>query len=552
MKKAAKKLFAVLLALAMLSTLAVPVFAADPPTADLSGHTFEVYQIFKGTVAAKAGESGLRLSNAEWGDGIVNNQTYSFVHDLADYEHFISRPFTENMTAAEVVAAMENWAENDSQNALNFARRAYFYTNKGAANRHGNQNGTSITFSEDGYYLIVDTTSTHNNDQARNFSNLILAKAGTSIAVTPKVVKPTVTKLVQTNTDLTAPEYGTSASHAINEPFYFKLTAALPASDAYKYYRKYEVRFNDNCSNGITLDDLNTNLTVQIKCGTKTATLTAGTDYTLTHTTTPAGFTLFIQLINEFQFKSTTSGITVADLETSGAEIEVTYKAHLNESADVITYPAAGTTANVTNKNSVTLHYSNSPNEEPRDETDFNNVHGTTTAAAAYVATFGVNNTKYADNLPADGGAALAGAEFKLYNNPTCDATNEVKLYKSGDYYYPVGTSGNNAANCMVSAADGAFNIKGLSAGTYYLIETKAPGGYNTCEPIEITIKATFANGTVDLTGSDHMINKIVDFSGVVLPSTGGMGTTIFYVVGGLLMVGAAVLLVTKKRMQKN
>ena len=533
----------------MLSTLAVPVFAADPPTADLSGHTFEVYQIFKGTVAAKAGENGLRLSNAEWGDGIVNNQTYSFVHDLADYEHFISRPFTENMTAAEVVAAMEkgDWFDN-STNAIGFARRAYFYTNKGAANRHGNQNGTSITFSEDGYYLIVDTTSTHNNDQSRNFSNLILAKANTSIEVTPKVVKPTVTKLVQTNTDLAAPEYGTSASHAINEPFYFKLTATLPASDAYKYYRAYRVQFNDTHTAGITLDDFDTNLTVQIKCGTKTATLTAGTDYTLTPTTTPAGFTLFIQLINEFQFKSTTSGIIVADLEARGAEIEVTYKAHLNESADVITYPAAGTTANVTNSNSVTLHYSNSPNNEDPLDT----VHGTTTAAA-YVATFGVNNTKYADNLPADGGTPLAGAEFKLYNNATCDATNEVKLYKSGEYYYPVGTSGNNAANCMVSAADGAFNIKGLSAGIYYLKETKTPDGYNTCENIQITIAAdTTTAGTANLTGSSNMTNKIVNYSGVVLPSTGGMGTTLFYVVGGLLMVGAAVLLVTKKRMQKN
>jgi len=545
MKKAAKKLFAVLLALAMLSTLAVPVFAADPPAADLSGHTFDVYQIFKGTVAAKAGENGLRLSNAEWGDGIV--QSY-FVPDIAQYTLFENNPFTTfnaTTTAAEVVAAMENWAENDSQNALNFARRAYFCINKGTANRHGNQNGTSITFTEDGYYLIVDTTSTNNSDQARNFSNLILAKAGTSIDIIPKVVKPTVTKLVQTNTDLAAPEYGTSASHAINEPFYFKLTATLPASTAYKYYRAYRVQFNDTHTAGITLDDFDTNLTVQIKCGTKTAPLTAGTDYTLTPTTTPAGFTLFIQLINEFQFKSTTSGITVADLEASGAEIEVTYKAHLNESADVITYPAAGTTANVTNSNSVTLHYSNSPN----DESPFDNVHGTTTPSAAYVASYKVENIKYKDEATA--GHELKDAGFTLYkdkNDPSTAIT--LKKDSTGKYYYP--NKDANAQTEIFSADDGTFHIKGLDAGTYWLKETTTPAGYNTCEPIEITITATLSNDTVDLAGSSGMINKIVDYSGVVLPSTGGMGTTIFYVVGGLLMVGAAVLLVTKKRMQKN
>lgn len=109
----------------------------------------------------------------------------------------------------------------------------------------------------------------------------------------------------------------------------------------------------------------------------------------------------------------------------------------------------------------------------------------------------------------------------------------------------------------MKSAADGKFNIKGLDAGIYYLKETSTPTGYNTCEPVEIKIVASHSRnanelGHVDLDQSKNLNNKIINLSGTVLPSTGGIGTTIFYVVGGGLMVAAAVLLITKKRMENR
>ena len=143
----------------------------------------------------------------------------------------------------------------------------------------------------------------------------------------------------------------------------------------------------------------------------------------------------------------------------------------------------------------------------------------------------------------------------------TCAENEEIYLKSAaplgGNNEYLIADSTTTTGVDLVTPSDGLININGLDAGTYYLKEIKAPDGYNTLtEPVTLTIAAEHTEtsikvglGTVD---SGTMTKIVINNSGVVLPSTGGMGTTIFYVVGGLLMVGAAVLLVTKKRMQKN
>ena len=213
---------------------------------------------------------------------------------------------------------------------------------------------------------------------------------------------------------------------------------------------------------------------------------------------------------------------------------------HLNENAEVTT--ASGTTSN---KNTVYLEYSNNPNADGSGST------GKTPDETVYVFTYQITNTKYKDGVKDEN--VLKGAEFKLYKNKEC--TDEVKLVLKNGTYYPASASENGVT--MVSGDDGKFNIKGLDAGTYYLKETKAPDGYNTCDTIVININASHKEdaakvGQVDLTGSQNMGNAIVDKSGTTLPSTGGMGTTVFYVVGGGLMAVAVVLLVTKKRMENK
>ena len=221
----------------------------------------------------------------------------------------------------------------------------------------------------------------------------------------------------------------------------------------------------------------------------------------------------------------------------NGATITVTYTAHLNEKAYVNT---AGGASNTENKNSVYLIYSNNP----RSSAFFDR----TPESAVCVYTYQLNNTKYHDDDTQ--GNELEGAGFKLYSDADCK--NEVELYQDGEFYYPIKNATGKEAVEMKSAANGQFNVKGLDAGTYYLKETTPPKDYNACADKKIVISATHDVNHVSLSGnlSTTIINKKA--GGITLPSTGGIGTTIFYVVGGGLMVAAIVLLVTKKRMENK
>ena len=225
----------------------------------------------------------------------------------------------------------------------------------------------------------------------------------------------------------------------------------------------------------------------------------------------------------------------------NGATITVTYTAHLNENAAV--------NGSAENKNSVRLQYSNNPRP---DGEYWGYTPNYTPESEVYVYTYQLNNTKYRDDdIP---GNELAGAGFRLYSD--ADYKNEVKLYQDGEFYYPIkdATDKYKEAVEMKSAANGQFNVKGLDAGTYYLKETTTPADFTPCSVIPpVTITANHNGNRVELDSSKlstTIINKKA--GGITLPSTGGIGTTLFYVVGGGLMVAAIVLLVTKKRMENK
>lgn len=362
----------------------------------------------------------------------------------------------------------------------------------------------------------------------------MVTHANWNVPITPKAEKPSVKKEVFDNFDnqdgTSTGVFGSSADHAINEKFQFKLTATLPASTdhAYDYYDTYAVCFKDTLSEGITYDKLDS---VVINSNGHTYDITNDTSKYTINTDNLETQNYFE--VNIPDVKTCAEGLDLND----GATITVTYTAHLNDKAYVNT--RSGSTEN---KNSVQLQYSNNP--RPGE------YWGTTPKSEVCVYTYQLNNTKYHDDDNPNN--VLAGAGFRLYSDKACHDEDEIKLKMNDDGTYSRDFSTEGKGVEMISGQDGQFNVKGLDAGTYYLRETTPPAGYSACADKEIVISATHDGNHVSLSGnlSTTIINKKT--GGITLPSTGGIGTTIFYVVGGGLMVAAIVLLVTKKRMENK
>lgn len=526
MKKTIKKLLAALLAVAMVCAMAIPAFAYNPGETEenLNGtHGYSAFQIFKGVIS----KDNPMLSGVDWGQNITEPDI--FLANLKN-DPTIGEKFETAATAQEVLAVISQWSNSDD-NSIAFARVvcSYLYPNADAKPEPVITDHTGgINIPKSGYYLIVDTTYFNPGDYYHAYNSFFLLNVPQVPYVVPinrKVVKPTVEKEVYDNQDGTNEAgFGSSADHAINEEFQFKLTATLPANPdrAYDYYDEYMVTFCDTLSAGITFDRWDT---VVINNGGADIPIPAENYYS---DASNQDLTLSIEDV-----KTCAPGLNL----NNGATITVTYTAHLNEKAYVNT---AGGASNTENKNSVYLIYSNNP----RSSAFFDR----TPESAVCVYTYQLNNTKYHDDDTQ--GNELEGAGFKLYSDADCK--NEVELYQDGEFYYPIKNATGKEAVEMKSAANGQFNVKGLDAGTYYLKETTPPKDYNACADKKIVISATHDVNHVSLSGnlSTTIINNKA--GGITLPSTGGIGTTLFYVVGGGLMVAAIVLLVTKKRMENK
>lgn len=197
---------------------------------------------------------------------------------------------------------------------------------------------------------------------------------------------------------------------------------------------------------------------------------------------------------------------------TDSHEIDVAYVATVNENTKI----------NQANTNQTWLTYGDNKKSNVDETQTFS---------------FGIPVFKYT-GLTKTG---LADAQFKLYNDKACK--DEVKLTKADDHTYRVDLKGNDT---MVSPIDGKFNVNGLKAGTYYLKEMAAPKGYNKlANPIKVTI-----DNDGNITADDKTTTEVgvENKSGTLLPSTGGMGTTLIYLAGIVLVVLSGYVLISKRR----
>ena len=350
-----------------------------------------------------------------------------------------------------------------------------------------------------GYYLVETSVGTV---IALNTTNPIWT-------IQDKNVAPTVKKEVSKTENGTYREESTAS---IGDIVYFKTTIA-----AKKGARNYVL--HDTMSAGLTFNESS----IVVKKEGATTPLERDSDYELVTDATAKGDSC------TFHIKFTES---FCNSITADTNIIVTYSATLNEQANI--GPTTG------NTNTTYLKYGN------KSET----VKKTTTTYTYEIPVF-----KY--TLDTDGTKkGLGGAIFKLTKTDS-EAAHSIELIKTststGKDTYRVAKSGetgtvNTITTSSTGADKGNFTIKGLAAGTYYLTETKQPAGYNKLtSPVTIIINE---GGQITVGGTTVTQVEVENKSGSLLPSTGGRGTTLFYILGAILVVGSGVVLITKKRMK--
>ena len=513
MKKTIQKLMAVLLAAAMVCAMAIPAFATDGDATAaaatgtgsitienaVTNQTYKIYRILN--LEYHADTKAYRYTaNGAW-EGFIRNENNSFkLDEKTSAVTWINTNPENNGTAIQYIA----------NSAGEYAKYTHNHVHEDGSAK---ANGITLTFSNLplGWYLVVS-----------DLNNGAMCSIGTTdpnAVIREKNSKPTIEKEVYEGDTL-----GYSNDAGIGDTVKFQTRIHVTDGNPTNYV------LHDTMSNGLKFNEKS--VTVLLMRDPKTGgsndggNLTPGTDYELV--TSPNDSCTF-----EIKFLKTLMPFD---------RIQVDYSATVTSDAVI------GTTGN---DNKAVLTYGN------------NSTTTESSTTKTYVWEMGVR--KFANLGGDDTNHALADAEFQLYkkDGDTQKYANFVETSTTSVYKLTGWTNNATEATKVKTPANGNITFEGLDAGTYYLEETKAPVGYNKLTaPITVVIDRgtlpTVASQTIsytvkygDTTADDHVV-RVENKAGTELPSTGGIGTTLFYVIGGGLMVAAIVLLVTKKRMENK
>lgn len=503
-----QNIYAAMLAGVLAASMALPASAAGGSTANITmsgnGKTYAAYQLMELSTSLKC------------------TQDHAHEDDCYNYAYTVNEKYRAMLQNAAGAAADadNNGAVSDDEliayigglsdaSAIRAFADALF---KAIGSTEADATSTDKAFNgvAQGYYLIAETELTGTNDSR---SLVMLSTAGhRNITVSSKEGVPTLKKTILEENDSTGTSaWGATADHDIGDKVSFRLTGTLP--DNYANYKTYKYIFHDTLGAGLKLDESTIKVTHSAGDGQE---LSAG-QFTV-RTTSPDGCTFEVEIPD---LKA--AGIA------AGETITVEYKAELLTTAAI---GAAG------NENKALLEFSNDPYDETKT--------GKTPEDKVIDFTYKLIVNKVDKN-----------------QNPLAGANFELQKLVNGSY----------ATYKTIEVTEGQtqFNFVGLDAGKYKLVETKVPAGYNKAADVEFEVvsgtdergalnllqvkngETVLSTGAADATftatvSSGEMSTKVVNKTGIHLPSTGGMGVYLLYGLGGVALVGGTGLIVWRRR----
>ena len=521
-----RKLRQIAVALAALLAVvlcAAPAMAADTYTitvkndsthTTMEGQEFLAYKVFDVTY------------DDTDGDDVNDAFAYTVDEDFANFTY-------DGKTGADLVAYVSG-LQSDSSELNDFAEAVRAYVNN--ADNHvtadGRATGTAdsqqvtITVDEPGYYLVLGSAATDGQTEGEVVAFAALSTTQPSAEVDVKADIPTVAKEVNAESDASG-AWGAWADYEIGDTVPFRITGTIPAYA--EDYDSYTYVIHDVMSEGLTLDASSVKVYTDATLKTE---LAAGS-YTVATSGLGDGCSFHVTISPDYIKGNHASTIYVG------------YTATVNDQVAVF---------DDVNTNKTHIEFSNDPYDTTSKDT--------TPDKQVKVYTYSFQLFKY---VAADGGAreAVPGAGFKLYRD--AQRADEIKVVQVsvGDAgtaaVYRLAEAGEDGVE-MIVPESGLVTIQGLDAGTYYLYETTVPEGYHALnESVAVTVTPTaddtntgVASVAVTASGANSDVQSnvvnIPNATGSLLPTTGGIGTTLFYVAGAVLVVAAGAGIVLRRR----